>query len=135
MTTERFLMLEEHLVAPFWQATEQGKLMFPKCTACETFNWYPSKLCHKCYSEERVWIESKGRARLYSWSVVNFPFLPDLQNQLPLLPGVIDLEDMPIRMVTRIVGVTEEQLHPGMVLEVTYKREGERNLPLFRPME
>lgn len=133
MTIDSFMTLEERLAAPFWEAAEQGKLMFPRCYGCSAFNWYPSKLCHKCYSEERVWEESKGRARLYSWTVVPFPFLPELQNQLPLLPGVIDIEDMPIRMVTRIVGATEEQLRPGMLLEVTYKREGARTLPLFRP--
>lgn len=127
------VMLEERLAKPFWDAAAEGRLEFPRCTECRTFNWYPSLHCHKCYSKGREWVQSDGRASLYSWSTVAFPFLPELESELPIIPAVIDIADCGIRMVTRLVDVKPDELVPEMQLEVVFRAEGERKLPLFKP--
>lgn len=135
MTTSQgaFLTLEQRLVKPFWDAAADGSLSFPRCTECQTFNWYPTLLCHNCYSKEREWVASNGKATIYSWSVVAFPFLPELSDQLPIIPASIDVTDVGIRMVTRLVNVAAGELRPGMPIEVTFRRVGDRILPLFQP--
>jgi len=55
--------------APYWDATAEGRLVLPRCTACGTVIWYPRGFCPTCASFAVEWVELPGTGSIYSFSI------------------------------------------------------------------
>ena len=53
----------------FWDGTRQHKLLIQHCNSCGENIFYPRRDCPKCWSQDLGWIESSGRATVYTYSV------------------------------------------------------------------
>jgi hypothetical protein len=125
-----------------WDGYRKHELRLPQCQGCHQVFFPPSPRCPKCGSFEMGYIESKGKGRIYSYTVVNFPQVPGFRYPLPV--GLIELDDGP-RMVADLVGVTREQVSVGMPVEVDWldshpaaiegatDSQGPITIPRFRP--
>jgi uncharacterized OB-fold protein len=117
----------------FWDATTRGVLLIKRCRACGRAHFYPRPFCPHCWSEEVEWEEARGRATLYTWSVVHANDLPPFQERVPYVAAVVDLEEGP-RMMTNVVDWDSNQLTAGMPLEVVFREQAEGvTVPVFRP--
>ena len=82
-----------------------------------------------------------GRGRVFSWALVNRPFLPAFTSVVPFVTGLVTIaEDDRVRLATRFVDLGSEPVEIGMEVEVTYVPlrfegvSGEELAPLFRPL-
>jgi len=126
--------LSTKVYRPFWEETKEGRLAFPRCADCGKFHWYPMRLCPGCRSERIEWAPVAGRGRIFTWTVVRYPFLQEFQSRLPYIVALVEFPDAPgVRLVTNIIEASPEETTIDALVEVVFHRvNDEIVLPLFR---
>jgi uncharacterized protein len=120
---------------PFWTATREHKLLIQKCNDCGSYIFYPRIACPNCFSDNLTWVETSGKGKIYTYTVVeNNPpeaFIPDL----PFVIAVVVLEEG-VRMLTNIVGCDPDKVYCEMPVTVVFEElNNEITLPKFKPLE
>jgi uncharacterized OB-fold protein len=101
----------------FWDATAEGKLILPRCTACGLVIWYPRAFCPECTSFDVEWFEASGRGSVYSYTV-NRRGQGDYRD-MPYVLAYVELEEGP-RILTNIVDCEFDRVKVGMPVEVVF---------------
>lgn len=120
------------LVAPFWAAAREQRLVLPFDPATGQACWYPRE-----DGTAWEWREVPGMATLHAFSVVRGPINPLFDP--PYAPGLVDLDAAPgVRLVTQIVDCGFDAIRCGMALEVCFRELHARGhdpfvAPVFRP--
>lgn len=119
--------------AEFWKGCREGKLLIQRCRSCGKNIFYPRMCCIDCFSEDLEWVESSGKGRVYSYTIVrnNAPsaFLEDM----PFVIAIVKLDEG-VQMCTNIVGCAPEEVYCEMPVEVTFEKlNDEFTLPKFKP--
>ena len=108
------------LTQPFWDAAKRHELVLPRCLRCNQYFWYPREICPDCLQTEWEWAPASGRGRLYSFTVVRQPLLPQFADDVPYAYALVQLDEGP-RMVTNIVDCEiPDGLEVDMLVEATY---------------
>jgi uncharacterized OB-fold protein len=119
--------------APFWEATNAGKLMLRRCPACSAVVWYPRTICPVCGAPETEWFEASGQGSVYSYTVNHKgegPYAP----VSPYVLAYVELDEGP-RMMTNIVGVPPSEVSVGQRVRVVFHDTGTGSaLPRFTPV-
>jgi uncharacterized protein len=122
-------------VKPFWDATANGRLLLPRCTACAHVIWFPRPFCPECGSLEVEWVEASGRGTVYSFTVNRRgqADLPAYREAGVYVLAYVELEEGP-RVMTNIVECDPDQVKIGQRVEVVFHDTGQGTaLPRFRP--
>lgn len=99
----------------FWAAAAQGRLVIERCTACGTGSHPPYGACRQCRSRVMELVEVTGTGTVYSVTVNQQRWLPDLV--VPYAVVLVDLDDHPgVRIVGRLRGVAPEAATIGMTV-------------------
>ncbi|MCW2546495.1 MAG: hypothetical protein JWN96_955 [Mycobacterium sp.] len=118
---------------PFWDAAREHRFLIARCNACGRAHHYPRPFCPFCWSDDVHWEDASGRATLYTYSTVYVNDLYPFRDKLPYLAAVVDLEEGP-RVMTRLVGVRDDELSIDMQLVVDYENLNDQLVaPVFRP--
>jgi uncharacterized protein len=128
------------LTAEFFAGAARHELTIPRCTACARWIWYPEPECPACGGEPR-WTVTSGNGRLFSWAVVQRPFLPAFAEMIPFVTALVSLEEAPeVRIVTYVVDADPETLYADFPLAVTFRELAFPTVPgravvvpMFRP--
>jgi uncharacterized OB-fold protein len=83
------------VTAGFWAATARGELAIQRCTACSRFQHPPRAVCAACGGTDLAFASVSGRGTLYSHTVVERAFLPELRLVVPYAIGLVDLAEGP----------------------------------------
>jgi uncharacterized protein len=68
------------------------------------------------------WIPVSGRGRIYSYTVVPRPLLPEFRDQVPYAPAVVELEDVPeVRIVSDVVDAEPAGIQVGAPVSVVWE--------------
>ena len=119
----------------FWKATKQGKLMIQHCKDCNANIFFPKKVCPECWSDNLTWIESSGRAKVYTYTVMMDMVEPKFMGDLPYVLAMVDLDE-DIRMTTRIINCKPEDVAIDMPVEVVFEDVSDDcALPMFQPAD
>ncbi len=119
----------------FWKAAKDGKLMVQHCRACGANIFFPKKVCPECWSDDLGWIQSCGRAKVYTYSVMMDMVEPKFMGDLPYVLAMVDLEEG-IRMTTRIVNCNPQDIAIDMPVAVVFEDiSPEFALPVFQPAD
>jgi len=119
----------------FWKATKQGKLLIQHCNDCNINIFFPKKVCPACWSNNLGWIESNGKAKIYTYTVMLDMVEPKFMGDLPYVLAMVDLDEG-IRMTTRIIHCKPEDVSIDMDVEVVFDDiSPECSLPLFQPRD
>jgi enoyl-CoA hydratase/carnithine racemase/uncharacterized OB-fold protein len=119
----------------FWKATKQGKLLVQHCSDCNCNIFFPKKVCPECWSKKLTWIESTGKANVYTYTVMMDMVEPKFMADLPYVIAMVDLDEG-IRMTTRIVNCKPEDVFIGMHLQVVFQDvSADCALPMFQPAD
>jgi len=118
------------LTRPFWDAASQGRLMLPRCNACQRHFFRPEVACTHCFATDWQWVDASGRGSLYSYSVLHKAPAPGFQ--VPLVLAVVELDEGPC-MFSNLVGVEMGDIRIDMPLQVAFEQVGAGIfLPRFR---
>ena len=118
---------------PFFRAAKEHKLLIQRCKDCGKNIFYPKSLCPHCLSSNLEWFESKGKGRVYSYTIVEAGAPEAFQAAVPYVLCVVDLEEG-VRMLSWIVDCNYEDVKCDMDVVVTYRDLTEDiALPMFRP--
>lgn len=102
------------LFAPFWEGTDAHELRVQRCPQCSTYRWPPRPMCATCHLASNEWVVVAGRGTLFSWVGVEHQTVRGLP--APYTIALVELDDSPVRMLGRLVGVDREHLSIGMAL-------------------
>lgn len=119
----------------FWKATKQGKLLVQHCNDCNSNIFFPKKVCPECWSENLTWIESTGKAKVYTFTEMLDMVEPKFMGDLPYVIAMVDIAEG-IRMTTRIVNCKPENVAINMNVEVVFQDvSSDCALPMFQPTD
>ena len=114
----------------FYEYCRQHELRFQRCSDCGAWRHIPRDLCAKCASTRWEWGKSSGRGKVFSWTTVAQPMLPNFET--PYSPVIVEMEEG-VRMVTWLVGVKAEELRLDLPVEVAFEDvTSEVTLPKFK---
>lgn len=118
----------------FWAAAHDKRLTIPKCRCCGA-TWFPPTLaCPSCGSDEREWMETSGRGKVFSFIVMHRVYHPAFADKVPYVVAVVQLDEGP-RLLTNIVGIPPDQVRCEMPVGVVFEERGDMTIPQFRPTE
>ncbi len=120
---------------PYWDGTREGKLMIPKCRACQKPFLYPRAVCPFCASRDIEWIQASGRGRLYSFEIAYQILNKAFKVKTPVVLAMVELEEGP-RMLTNLVGIEPDpqKIRCEMPVEVVFEKLTDQiTLPMFQP--
>jgi uncharacterized protein len=111
---------------PYWDAAKEGKLLVKKCNDCGEFHFYPRALCPFCFSDRTEWVQSVGRGKIYTYSVMR-------RAPVPYAIAYVTLAEGPT-MMTNLVDCDFDALKISQDVEVVFQdaEEGTK-VPMFRP--
>lgn len=118
---------------PFWSFLQQDELRVPKCASCNQLVFYPREICPKCSGLQFTWERLSGQGKVYSFTVVRRPFLPEFATMAPYVYAIVELEEG-IRMASNITNCRVEEVYVGMAIQAIFREEENgRKVVLFEP--
>lgn len=119
------------LSRPHWDACREGKLKVQRCRQCGTHVFIPQPRCTTCQSAELTWVESSGRGRVYSYTVVHRA--PRPQFEVPYVVAIIALEEG-WHMLSNLQECAPEDVSIDLAVRVRFEKMNEEiSLPYFVP--
>jgi hypothetical protein len=119
------------LSRPHWEGCREGRLRVQRCARCGAHVFIPRPFCPECLSDALEWVDSSGRGRVYSFTVIHRPQRPEYE--VPYAVAIVELEEG-WHMLSNLVDCEAEEVEIGMAVEVTFRRmSDEVALPFFRP--
>jgi uncharacterized OB-fold protein len=123
------------MAGEFYEYCKKHELRFQRCTDCGTWRHVPRDMCAKCGSFNWAWTQSSGKGKLFSWTTVMQPMLPQFADRVPYSPVVIEMDEG-VRILSELVDVPNEELRLGLPVEVAFDDvTPEVTLPKFRRVE
>ena len=118
---ELFKLSTNAWTQPFWDATARHALVAARCAGCGRFRMPPTPFCPHCQSQSIDWRTLSGRGTVYSYTVVERAILPGMEDHLPYVPAVIELDGAPgVRLISNIVDIEVANIHVGMAVAVVW---------------
>ncbi len=105
------------LTAPFWQACRENRLLTQRCDKCGAYVFTPQRFCRVCHADALTWVESAGRGRIVTFTVVWRPQTPAFDP--PYVVAVVRLDEG-YEMLTNIVGAPADDVAIGAAVRVRF---------------
>lgn len=123
------LRLNDPLMAPYWDATTEHRLIVQRCRDCGRHQFYPRPFCLDCQSDDVSWVPVEGTGTVHSQTTTCIQVLPDMTP--PYVVALVELDEGP-RLLTNIV---DGETAIGDRVEVAWRdRSDGPPLPVFRPV-
>ncbi len=118
----------------FWDGCKENKLLYQKCRDCGRVNFFPKMVCANCMSRNLEWKESKGKGKIYTFTVTYDAAPPEFMSSVPFALAVINLDEG-FSILSNIVDCDYEKLTCDMPVEVVFDPvTTEVTLPKFKPV-
>jgi len=118
----------------YWEALREHRLLIQKCMNCGSSVFYPRMFCPKCLSNNLEWVESEGKGRLLSFTILYSTSYPEFNDDLPFVLGFVELREG-VNMIANIVDCKPEELKVDMEVGVVFDDVTEElTLPRFNPV-
>lgn len=133
-TNAKPVPVPDEISAPFFNGAREGKLMLQHCLACDGWSFPVRVRCPHCFSDKLQWRQASGRGTLYTYTIMHQVMNPGFASSVPYNVAQVDLPEG-VRMISNIVGVTNDALRIGMALEVVFEGVSDDVcIPKFRPV-
>ena len=122
------------LTQAFWDGARVGQLIIQRCKECGHWQHEPEPICAACLSFNLGYQSVSGRGAIYTFCIPVQAFHPSLEDKLPYVLAVIELDEQPgLKVVSDIVDIDPAEVRVGDRVEVTFRPYAEGFvLPLFR---
>jgi uncharacterized protein len=122
---------------PFWDSALEGRLLGYRCQRCGTFVMPPAPRCFECQHDGFEWVELPGTGVVYSFTVVRHPLAGYLEEVVPYVSAVIELDGTQgagARMVANVIDCDPDQVGIGTRVRVAFDRVSDTlAVPRFTP--
>jgi hypothetical protein len=113
--------VDDPVTAPFFARAARSELVIPRCESCAAYVWYPRDACPHD-GGALTWMPVSGKGTLFSWTVVQRPFLPAFADKVPFVSALVALDEDPaVRIVTYLVDVDPAELRADAPVEVVFR--------------
>lgn len=130
---DRTLPQKTTLTEPWFDACMRGVLLVQKCSVCGKHQFYPRIICSHCGAGQPEWVETSGRGRIASFSIVRRAI--SRAYEAPYVVALIELEEGPV-MMSNIVGCDPDTVEIGQSVNVTFEAwSDDITLPVFKPAD
>lgn len=120
------------IARPFWEGIARGELLLPRCSACGSFEWYPSEAGPRCPGGVYEWVAVEGTGVIYTLTRVTRRFLPN-GGEPPYVVGLVELDGTDgVRLVANI-DAGEADPAVGARVRVTFQQVDGGHRPVFVP--
>jgi uncharacterized protein len=123
---------------PFWDAALEGRLVASRCTKCGTFLMPPQPRCFNCQNTTFEFEDLPGTGTVFSFNVVRHPLAPHLQDVVPYVTAVVDLDGTQgagARMLVNVVDCDPDTLAVGDRVRVRFDKVSDTfAVPRFVPV-
>jgi uncharacterized OB-fold protein len=113
--------LADAMLAPYWTAVGEGRLVVQECESCGCAQWPPRAGCERCGPSTLGWRGVAGTGTLFTWTTVFHTTIDYYKPAVPFALAAVELDDVPVRMMGRIRGTDPEQLRIDMPLTVAFE--------------
>lgn len=128
---------DEH-TQPFWDKALNGVLSTSKCRNCGTCVLPPQPRCFVCQHTAFDWVDLPGTGTIYTFTVVRHPLRPQLQEAVPYVAGIIELDGTQgagARMQANIINCDPETVRIGDRVKVVFDKVSDTlAVPRFEPI-
>ncbi len=132
-TVTKPVPVPDDISAPFFDGARDGRLMLQHCTGCGKWSFPVRERCPHCFAAQLEWRAASGRGTLYTYTIMHQVMNPGFASSVPYNVAQVDLEEG-VRMVSNVIGVSNDGLKIGMKLEAVFEDAGDNvRLPKFRP--
>ena len=107
----------------YWEATAEGRIELPRCTACDLVIWYPRSICPDCQSMDLSWETMSGNGTVYSYTITRAGVGRKWREHLPLVVAYVQLDEGPI-VLTNIVDTDPSIIEIGMAVTAVFHDTG-----------
>ena len=114
--------------ARYFQLLDEGRFLIQKCGDCAGYVFYPRQICPHCHSDALSFVAPKGTGAVYSTTTVRRKLEAGGDYDVSL----IDLDEG-VRMMSRVEGVSPDQVRIGMRVKVRVALGGTEPLVVFDP--
>jgi uncharacterized OB-fold protein len=119
---------------PWWEAAQRHELYIQKCRDCGDLRFHPRALCPSCLSSNTEWVRSRGRGKVYTFTVTNQNATAGFRDSLPYVLAWVELDEG-VKMLTNIVDCPANQLRIDLPVEAVFEDvTPDVTLVKFRPM-
>ena len=114
---------------PFWDGAAQGKLLLPRCAACQHFRWPPGPFCPHCQSQRIEWLEP-GVARIFSFTIIRTAGDDGPSVHVPTLIEFPEADG--VRLLAAIVDTPLSAIRIGAELDLGWSQAANGKVPVFK---
>lgn len=115
---------------PFWDGLREERVLLQRCTACDSWVFYPRARCPRCLSDGLAWHEVSGRGHLFTFTVTHQPTTYQFADEMPQVIAIVELDEG-VHVTTTLVGVRDGELRAGMPVEPVFDH-GDDGITLLR---
>lgn len=118
------------LSAPYWTGLCHNQLLIQRCGHCQTWQFGPEWLCHRCHAFDPEWTEVEPRGRIFSWERVWHPSHASLRNHGPYIAVLVELPRADgARMVGNLLGDPMQEVVIGTYVEGVFEHHPNSDPP------
>jgi hypothetical protein len=88
----------------FWEGLREGRLLLPRCAACDQWRSPGRTLCSACWSFDVSWLEVQAGGTVYTWIRTHRDFMSELDVSAPYVTALVELDDAPVRLLGILSG-------------------------------
>lgn len=136
MTTQPLVAERSPAEEPYWQALQEGRLVFQRCQACRLALLPARENCPSCLGTALGWETASGSGELVSWVVYHRAYHPAFADLVPYNVAIVELAEGP-RLISGIVPRSPEQqvdyarLRTGAAVLLRIRERFGVSLPFF----
>ena len=102
----------------FYENLKSERLTTTKCQKCGSLLWQPRMICRECSSDEVEWVELPTTGKLYAFTQVNAGASIGFEKDVPFCIGLVVLDDVGIKILSRIDDAKYEDLDFDMAVKM-----------------
>ena len=113
---------------PFWDACNDERLIYQKCTSCGHAQFYPRSACVKCESTALDWNDADPTGTVYTFTIVQRAPSPAFRGDVPYVLALIDLSDG-LRMMMNVVDCDPQDVAIGKSVRIVFEQREDQKVP------
>ena len=117
----------------FWAGCAAGVLRLRNCPDCAKF-FAPTRAVCACGNSNLTWVDTSGRGRIFSYTVVHRAPDPAFRADLPYVIALVELEEG-AKLLSNITGCAPAEVRVGMPVRAVFDQVAPGiGVPKFQPV-